>query len=149
MWCWRRVKKIDWSDRVRNGEVLLRVKKERNILRTIKRQKANWIGHILRMNCLLKYINERKTEERKEVTRRRGRRFMQLLDDLKKSRGHWELKEELLDRTLWRTRCRKGYSPVGRQTRERTNPATCFRFSKNHHQTAHKIKLYSFLIMDF
>ena len=31
--------------RVKN-EVLHKVKKERNILRIIKRRKANWIGHI-------------------------------------------------------------------------------------------------------
>jgi hypothetical protein len=54
MWCWRRMEKISWTDRVRNEEVLHRVKEERNILLTIKRRKANWIGHILRRNCLLK-----------------------------------------------------------------------------------------------
>jgi hypothetical protein len=41
MWCWRRMKNISWTDRVRNEEVLHRVKEERNILHTIKRRKAN------------------------------------------------------------------------------------------------------------
>jgi hypothetical protein len=41
-------------------EVLHRVKEERNILHAIKRRKADWIGHILRKNCLLKYIIEGK-----------------------------------------------------------------------------------------
>ena len=36
MWCWRRMEKISWTDRVRNEEVLLRVKEGRNILRTVK-----------------------------------------------------------------------------------------------------------------
>jgi hypothetical protein len=40
MWCWRRVEKISWTDRVKN-EVLCRVKEERNFLYTIKRRKAN------------------------------------------------------------------------------------------------------------
>jgi hypothetical protein len=31
MWCWRRMEKINCTDRVRNGEVLHRVKEERNI----------------------------------------------------------------------------------------------------------------------
>jgi len=31
MWCWRRMEKISWSDRVRNEEVLLRLKEQRNI----------------------------------------------------------------------------------------------------------------------
>jgi hypothetical protein len=50
MWCWRRMEKISWTDRVRNEEVLHRVKEERNILHTIQIRKANWIGHILHRN---------------------------------------------------------------------------------------------------
>jgi hypothetical protein len=46
MWCWRRMEKISWTYHVRN-EVLQTVKEERNILQTIKRRNANWIGHIL------------------------------------------------------------------------------------------------------
>jgi len=42
-----------WTDHVRNEEVLLRVKEQRNILQTIKRRMVKWIGHILRRNCLL------------------------------------------------------------------------------------------------
>ena len=45
----------DKLDRVRNEEVLHRVKDESNIVHTIKRWKANWIGHMLRRNCLLKH----------------------------------------------------------------------------------------------
>ena len=52
MWCWRRMEKISWTDYVRNGEVLLRAKEQRNILHEII-AKANWIGHILRRNCLV------------------------------------------------------------------------------------------------
>jgi hypothetical protein len=69
-WYWRRMKKIRWIDRVRN-EVLHRVKEDRNILHTIKRRKANWIGHILRRNCLLKQVIEGKLEGRIEMTGRR------------------------------------------------------------------------------
>jgi hypothetical protein len=46
MWCCRRMEKIRETDHVRNEEVLHRVKEERNILHTIKRKEANWIGHI-------------------------------------------------------------------------------------------------------
>jgi len=52
-WCWRRMKKISWTDHVRNKEVLLRVNEQWNILHEIRKRKANWIGHILRRNCLL------------------------------------------------------------------------------------------------
>jgi len=50
MWCWRRMGKISSTDHVRNEEVLLRVKEQRNILHEIRKRKANWIGHILRRN---------------------------------------------------------------------------------------------------
>jgi len=39
------MEKISWTDRVKN-EVLHRVKEERIILHTVKRRKADWIGHI-------------------------------------------------------------------------------------------------------
>jgi len=58
MWCWRRMEKISWTDHVRNEEVLLRINEQRNILHEIRKQKANWIGHILRRNCLLKQVIE-------------------------------------------------------------------------------------------
>jgi hypothetical protein len=65
MLCWRRMEKISRTDRVRNEAVLHGVKGERNILHTIKRRKANWIGHILRRNCLLNHLIEGKIEGRK------------------------------------------------------------------------------------
>jgi hypothetical protein len=55
---------------VRNEEVLHRVKDERNIIHTIKRRKADWIGHILRRNCLLNHVNKGKLEGRIETTGR-------------------------------------------------------------------------------
>jgi hypothetical protein len=88
---------------VGNEEVLHRVKEERNILRTVKRRKAKWIGRNLRRNCLLKHVIERKIEGQLEVTGRRGRRRKQLLDYVKETRGYWRLKEEALDHTLWGT----------------------------------------------
>jgi hypothetical protein len=100
---------------VRN-EVLQRVKDERNILQTIKRRKANWIGPILHINCLLKRAIEGKIEGRIDVTGRRGRR-KKLLDDLREKRGYWKLKEAL-DRTLCRIRLGIGYRHVVRQTAE-------------------------------
>jgi hypothetical protein len=52
------MEKIRRTDRAKNEEVLQRVKEDRNMLQTIKRRKANWIGHILRRNCLLKHVFE-------------------------------------------------------------------------------------------
>ena len=53
-----------------------------------------------------------------EVTRRRGRRRKKLLDDLKDRRGYSHLKEEVLDRTMWRNSFREGFGPVVRQNTE-------------------------------
>jgi hypothetical protein len=64
------------------------------ILHTIKRRKANWIGHILRRNCLLKHVIEGKLEGSTEMAGGRGRRRKQLLDELKEKRRYWKLKEE-------------------------------------------------------
>jgi hypothetical protein len=91
-----------------------RVTEERNTLQT--ERKANWIGHILCRNCLIKHVIEGEIQPRIVVTRRRGRRRRQLLDDFKEKKEYWKLREAALDRTLWRTRFGKGYGPVVRQT---------------------------------
>jgi hypothetical protein len=50
------------------------------------------------------------------VTGRQGRKRRKLLDDLKERRGYFHLKEEALDRTMWRARFAGGFGPVVRQT---------------------------------
>jgi hypothetical protein len=116
--CCRRLEKISWTDHVRNEEVLLRVKEQRNILHEIRERKANWIGHILRRNCLLQHVIEGKIKGMIEVTGRWGRRRRKLLDDVTERRGYSHLKEEALDRTMWRAGFGRGFGPVVRQTTE-------------------------------
>jgi len=53
-----------------------------------KGRNTNWIGHILRRNCLLKRVIEGKTEGRISVTGRLGRRCKQPVDDLNEQRGY-------------------------------------------------------------
>jgi hypothetical protein len=115
-WCWRRMEKISWTDLVRNEDVLLRVKEQRNILHEIRKRKVNWIGHILRRNCILQRVTEGKIQSGIEVTGRQGRRRRKLLDDLKKRRGYSHLKEEALVRTMWRARFGRGFGHAVRQT---------------------------------
>jgi hypothetical protein len=55
--------KIIWTGRVKNEEVLHRVRLERKILHTIKRSKANWIGHIV---CNDAFYNTLLKERQKE-----------------------------------------------------------------------------------
>jgi hypothetical protein len=79
------MEKISWTDSVRNEEVLPKVSRRRNILHTVRRRKAKRIDPILRKNCLLNHVFERKTEGRTDVTGRRGRRLKQLMHDLKEN----------------------------------------------------------------
>jgi hypothetical protein len=46
-----------------------------------------------------------------DVKGRRGRRSKRLLDDIKERKGYCKLKEQALDRTLWRTRFGRVYGP--------------------------------------
>ena len=85
-----------------------------NILHEIRKRKADWIGHILRRNCLLQRVIEGKIQRGIEVTGRQGKRRRKLLDDLKERRGYSHLKEEALDRTMWRARFGRGFGPVVR-----------------------------------
>ena len=63
------MEKISWTDSVRNEEVLLRINEQRNILQETRKRKVNWIGHILRRNCLLKEVIEGKIKGEMEVAR--------------------------------------------------------------------------------
>jgi len=58
-------------------------------------RKANWIGHILRRNCLLKQVIEGKIKGEMEVARKRGKSRKKLLDDLKDRREYSHLKRKL------------------------------------------------------
>jgi hypothetical protein len=71
------MEKISWTDRMRNEEVLHRVKEERNILHTKKRERDNWIHHILSRNCLLVHIFLGNIEGGIKVMGRRGKRRKQ------------------------------------------------------------------------
>jgi hypothetical protein len=59
---WSGMEKIRWTDHVRNGAVLHRVKEKRNAVHAVKRKEASWIGDILHRNCLVKHVVEGKVE---------------------------------------------------------------------------------------
>ena len=50
--------------------MLLRVNEQRTILHEIRKRKANWIGHVLRRNYLLKQVIEGKIKGEMEVTKK-------------------------------------------------------------------------------
>jgi hypothetical protein len=63
MWCREGMEKMSWTDHMRNEEVFYIVKEERNIPLTVTRRKANWIGHVLHRNCLLKHTLKERQEQ--------------------------------------------------------------------------------------
>ena len=69
MFCQRKMEKISWTDRVRNEEVL----EESRRTGISYKKKTNWIGHILRRNCLLKHVIEGKIEGRSDGKTRKKR----------------------------------------------------------------------------
>ena len=71
---------------------------------------------MLRRNCLLKHVIERKIEGRDRSDGKTRRRGKQVLDEFKEKRVHWKLKKDALDRTVWRSRFGRCYGPVVRQT---------------------------------
>ena len=81
------MEKIKWCKKVTNKQVLARIGKKRTRLSNMLRRKANWIGRILRRNCLLHDATEGQMTEVKGV----GRRRTQLLDDLRNRRRYWEI----------------------------------------------------------
>jgi hypothetical protein len=76
------------------------------------------MGHILHGNFFLKHLIEGKIEGGIEVTERRGGRRKQLMNDLKEKMGYCKLKEEALDRAVWRTHCGTGYGNAAVQSTE-------------------------------
>ena len=90
------MEKVKCSEKVTNEQVLVRTGEKRTLLNNILRRKANWVGHILRRNCLLQHAIEGQMTEAKGVGRR-----TQLLDDLR-NRRYWELKEEAEDQNRWK-----------------------------------------------
>ena len=85
----------------------------------IRKRKANWIGHILRRNCLLQQFIGGKIKIGIEMTGRQGRRRRKQLDDLKERGGFSHLKEEAVDPTMWRVRFGRGFGPVVRENSKR------------------------------
>jgi hypothetical protein len=58
MWCYRRMKKIRWTDRITNEEVLERISKRKSMWKSIQKRRNELIGPILRYDGLLLLILE-------------------------------------------------------------------------------------------
>jgi len=98
---------------------------------TIKWRLNGEVTSYVGRNSRLKLVTERKIERRIEATGRRGRRHKQLLDDLKEERGYLKLTEEVLTRTMWRIRFRRGHGLVVWQQKERVSEGMNNIYSRN------------------
>jgi hypothetical protein len=79
----------------------------------IQYQEGRLIGLVT--SCVGTAFKKGVIEGKTAGTRRRGRRHKQLLDDLREKRKYWNLKEEALNCTRWKTCFGRGYRPVARE----------------------------------
>ena len=100
MWIWRRMEKIRWMDKVTKGDVLKKVNESKNMLNVIRQLKRKWIGHVLRHDKFLQEIFEGIMKRRST----RGRKRIQLLDDLADGKDYASLKREAEDKSMWKIR---------------------------------------------
>ena len=78
MWCWRRVMKVKWTDRVTNEVVLQNVKEERQLINSIYRRKRKWAAHNIRHSKIFRLM----IEGRMKGKRSRGRKRVMLTDSI-------------------------------------------------------------------
>lgn len=77
-WCYRRMMKISWKDRIKNEEVFRRAGEKHTVWKSIKNRKTNLSGHILRHESLIKTILEGMVEGK----RYQGRPRLQYLEHI-------------------------------------------------------------------
>ena len=94
------MEKISWMDKVTNEDVLKKVNESKNTLNVIRQRKRKWIGHVLRHDKFLQEIFEGRMKGRST----RGRKRIQLLDDLADGKDYASLKREAADRSMWKIR---------------------------------------------
>jgi porphobilinogen deaminase len=70
-WCWRRMLKIKWTERIMNGDIFQRAKEERLLLKILKNRCHTWIGHIIRHNESVVNILEGAISGKKAIGRPR------------------------------------------------------------------------------
>ena len=90
-WCWRRMLKIKWRDRITNDKIFQRAKEERLLLKILKNRCHSWIGHTIRHNKFVVTILERAIFRKKAV----GRPWLKYLKQAARNTGADSYKERL------------------------------------------------------
>ena len=78
MWCWRRMEKVSWTQRVTNEQILERVGERRQMMGLVRNRRHRWMGHVLRHGGLLREVMEGRVEGK----RPRGRPRMNWVEQL-------------------------------------------------------------------
>ena len=98
MWIWRRMKRVKWTDKIKNAVVLERPGEGRIVLELIRKRKSNRLGHWLRRNCQLKDALEGMVNGKKV----RGRRRYQMIDNIMINGLYEDTKRKFEKRVEWR-----------------------------------------------
>jgi hypothetical protein len=102
MWCYRRILKVTYTDRVTNVEVLKRMQTELKFLRSMKKRKMEYAGHVLRGLSGLAHLQI--LEDRVEEKRRVGTPNRTSMDILKwiGLGSYGEVKRAAVGRQRWK-----------------------------------------------
>ena len=101
MWCYRRMMKIPWVDKISNEEVLKRAMARRKLWKQIQTRRDKMVGHILRHDSLLKTIIEGNIEGKNARGRPRLEYMTQIREDVGKS-SYTAMKRMAQHRAEWR-----------------------------------------------
>lgn len=101
MWCYRRMLKIRWTDKVTNEEVLRRIGEERNIWVTLTRRRDRMVGHVLRHQGITSVVLEGAVEGKNCRGRQRFEYIQQIAEDVG-CHSYSEMKRLAQDRNSWR-----------------------------------------------
>ncbi|KAL1448646.1 hypothetical protein WDU94_000548, partial [Cyamophila willieti] len=103
-WCYRRILRVSWTEKVTNKEILRRVGKNSfDLIKTIKKRKMAYAGHVMRGSSgdfMLRTL-----EGKIEGKRPRGRKRRKWIDDIKewtKIKTYGECKRFAEDREKWK-----------------------------------------------
>ena len=57
-WCYRRIMKIKWIDRITNEKVIERIRERRILWKSLRKRRGQMMGHTLRLSGLLRDVLE-------------------------------------------------------------------------------------------